>query len=113
MFIKKNIEEVKKEKVDIAEKTYIRWMLGPDDNVPNFYFRIFDVEPGGSSPYHKHDWEHEVFILEGSGYLKTGDGNIEFKKNDILFVPPNEMHQFVNSGNSLLRFICVIPKRDY
>ncbi len=113
MFIKKNLEEVKKEKVDIAEKTYIRWMLGPDDDVPNFFFRIFDVEPGGSSPYHKHDWEHEVFILEGSGYLKTEDGNIEFKKNDILFVPPNEMHQFVNSGNSLLRFICVIPKRNY
>jgi quercetin dioxygenase-like cupin family protein len=28
---------------------------------------------------------------------------------DAVFVEPNELHQFVNDSDSLLRMICVVP----
>jgi quercetin dioxygenase-like cupin family protein len=30
----------------------------------------------------------------------------------VVFVPPNEQHQFVNSGAGVFRFICCIPRVD-
>ena len=40
---------------------------------PNFAMRLFDIAPGENTPYHQHPWEHEVFIVEGSGELRTAD----------------------------------------
>ena len=31
------------------------------------------------------------------------------KHGDVVYVSPRELHQFVNAGDSALRFICVIP----
>ncbi len=111
MIIKRSVNEFPSMIVKEAKNTKIRWMIGPDDNVPNFYLRVFDLEKGGESPYHNHPWEHEVFILEGEGYLRTEDNNYDFKPYDVLYVPPNVQHQFVNKGDGILRFICVVPKQ--
>ncbi len=111
MIIKKSVNDLSPEIVKEAKNTKIRWMLGPKDNVPNFYLRVFDLEKGGESPYHNHPWEHEVFILEGKGYLRTEEKNYDFKPYDVLYVPPGTQHQFVNKGDGLLRFICIIPKQ--
>jgi quercetin dioxygenase-like cupin family protein len=75
----------------------------------NFAMRIFEVQPGGSTPLHKHPWEHEVFILEGAGRLLDGEKATPFKEGDVVFVPGGEMHQFLPDGKMLLRFICLIP----
>jgi len=110
--IKKNLKQQKAEKVDIAKNTDVRWMLGPNDNMPNFYFRVFDIKKGGNTPFHEHDWEHEVFVLEGKGYIKYEGKEIELKPYDTVYVPPGKKHQFINKEDSLLRFICVIPKTE-
>ena len=31
------------------------------------------------------------------------------KQGDVFFVPAMEWHQFVNTGNETLKFLCVIP----
>lgn len=36
----------------------------------NFAMRLFEIQPRGYSPLHQHDWEHEVFILEGKGAVR-------------------------------------------
>jgi len=87
----------------------VRWLITKEMGAPNFAMRVFEVEPGGYSPLHKHPWEHEVFILEGEGELFDGEHATPFKPNDVVFVPPNEMHQFKNTGKSVLKFICLIP----
>jgi len=47
-----------------------REVITADDGAPNFCMRVFDVEPGSSTPSHAHDWEHEVFILAGKGVVE-------------------------------------------
>ena len=89
-----------------------RVVIGADDGAPNFCMRIFEVEPGSSTPHHSHAWEHEVFILAGQGVAVGEPGETKISSGSVVFVPPEEQHCFVNNGNETLRFICLIPLTD-
>ena len=92
-----------------ASGAKMRMLIGPDEDARNFYMRHFEVEPGGFTPHHQHDYEHEVIILKGSGMLKSEQGDRPFKAGDAVWIPPNEMHQFQNTGDEPIEFICLIP----
>ena len=84
-------------------------LVGRQHGAPNFSMRHFVVEPGGHTPHHQHDYEHEILILKGNGRAQSAAGERTFKAGDVIWVPPNEMHQFVNTGPTPLEFICLIP----
>jgi quercetin dioxygenase-like cupin family protein len=90
----------------------MRVVAGPDEGAPHFAMRVFEIQPGSSTPYHTHSWEHEVFILSGLGAVKTENGETGLGEGKAIFVPPDEKHCFINTGNELLRFICVVPLFD-
>jgi len=92
-----------------ATKARMRMLVGPADGASNFHMRHFEVEPGGHTPHHQHDYEHEILILKGNGRAQSAAGERTFKAGDVIWVPPNEMHQFVNTGPTPLEFICLIP----
>ncbi len=92
-----------------AFKVKVRWLITKEMGAPNFAMRIFEIEPNGYTPLHKHPWEHEVFILEGKGTLFNGKTATPLKAQDVVFVPPDEPHQFKNAGNDVLKFMCLIP----
>ena len=92
-----------------AEGVQMRMLIGSQDGARNFHMRHFTVEPGGHSPHHQHDYEHEVLVLAGCGAVKSEQGDRPFRKNDVIFVPANEKHQFRNTGADPLEFICLIP----
>ena len=87
----------------------VRWLIGEGDKAPTFAMREFEVEPGGHTPKHFHDYEHEVFVLEGSGVVFEGDRQHKFTAGDVIFVQPGEVHQFRNTGPDPMRFLCLIP----
>ncbi|RMF30066.1 MAG: cupin domain-containing protein [Chloroflexi bacterium] len=87
----------------------IRWVITQKDGAPNFAMRVIEVEPGASTPHHTHDYEHEVFVLAGRGAVRGQEGDRPIEAGTVVYVPPNEKHQFVNTGPEALRFICVIP----
>lgn len=94
-----------------AVKTKVRWLITEKLGAPNFAMRVFEIEPNGYSPLHSHPWEHEVFILKGEGQLFDGGNTFPFEAGDVVFVPPNEQHQFKNNGKQNLEFICLIPHK--
>ena len=95
--------------IEGASKVKVRWLITKKLGANNFAMRLFEVESGGFSPLHNHPWEHEAFILEGEGQLFNGEDVTPFKAGDVVFVPPEKMHQFINNGKQLLKFICLIP----
>ena len=95
--------------MDGAEHVKIRWLISKKDGAPRFQMRLFEVGPGGRTPFHAHDWEHEVFILEGSGVTRDKTNEEPFKEEDVFFVPAMEWHQFINTGKETLKFLCLIP----
>ena len=89
-----------------------REVINADDGAPNYCMRVFDVEPGSSTPFHTHAWEHEVYVLSGKG-IAVGNGvETPIAKDSVIFVPPDEQHCFKNNGNAILQLICVIPLVD-
>ena len=92
-----------------AKKVKVRWLITKEMGAPNFAMRLFEVSKGGCSPFHNHPWEHEVFILEGEGRVMSEKGSTKFKQGDVVFVLPNEKHQFKNDGKKTLKFICLVP----
>lgn len=87
----------------------MRMLVGHDDGAPNFHMRHFEVAPGGHTPHHSHDYEHEIIVLKGNGVAKSEQGDRDMNPGDVIFVPANEMHQFVPKGDAPLEFICLIP----
>ena len=87
----------------------MRMLVGPADGARNFHMRHFEVAPNGFTPHHSHDYEHEILILRGMGVAQSAAGERAFRAGDVIWVPPNEMHQFRNTGAEPLEFICLIP----
>jgi quercetin dioxygenase-like cupin family protein len=107
--IVKDYRQVTPEPAAEAPGVTVRWVISEKDGAPNFAMRVFEVEPGAASPFHTHPWEHEAFILAGKGHLRAEDSQTPFREGDVVFVAPDEKHQFVNDGDTTLRFICVVP----
>ncbi|MBN2103739.1 cupin domain-containing protein [bacterium] len=87
----------------------VRWLIAREDGAPNFAMRLFEVEPGGYTPLHNHDNEHEIFILEGEGVVWKGGNEVAVNAGTAIFVPPQEKHQFINNSQSVLKFLCLVP----
>jgi quercetin dioxygenase-like cupin family protein len=107
----KPVNEHEQKDVDLegAVGTKMRMLIGPEEQAPTFHMRQFEVAPGGHTPHHSHDFEHEVLILGGKGTVKAETGDRPCQAGDVVYVPPNEKHQFVSSGTEPLSFICLIP----
>ena len=87
-----------------------RVLIGPEQGAPNFVMRMFTLAEGGYSPRHTHAWEHEIYILSGSGTAVSAEGGTEVNAGDFIYVPPNELHQLRNAGSEPLEFLCLVPR---
>ncbi len=103
--------EAKQVEMDQAEGVMMRMLIGPDDGAPNFNMRFFEVAVGGYTPRHTHGWEHEVYVLAGNGVVLEDGQDKPINAGDCVYVPPNEEHQFRNTGGSEnLKFLCLVPR---
>ena len=92
-----------------AEKCKVRQLVGNNVNAPNFAMREFEVSVGGFTPKHSHPYEHEVYVLSGTGVVLEGNDEHPIKGGDVIYVAPDDVHQFKNTGDDSLRFLCLIP----
>ncbi len=95
--------------VEGAKDVEIRWLISKDDGAENFAMRMFELQPGGHTPLHTHPHEHEAFVVQGRGVFVYEGQEHQFSAEDVIFVPPNKEHQFKNTGDSVLRLLCIIP----
>ncbi len=86
-------------------------MIGRGDSAPHFAMRCFAVEPGGHTPKHRHDYEHEVFVVSGHGRVLLDGEQHDIASGDTIYVPANELHQFTvpDEAGEPFRFLCMVP----
>jgi len=101
--------DVEQPKEEDAKNIRVRWLISKKDGANTFAMRLFEIKPGGHSPLHQHEWEHEVFILEGTGFVKDKMHEEPLQAGDVLFIKPMEWHQIINRGSNTLKFLCLIP----
>ena len=92
-----------------AKSVTMQIMVGRDDLAPHFAMRHFIVQPGGHTPLHSHDYEHEVYIVEGEAEAECSGTTNLVHAGDVLYIPANEMHQFRNASDAPVRFLCLVP----
>jgi len=95
--------------MDGAEGVKIRVIISKEDGAPNCVMRRFTIEPGGHTPYHTHDWEHEIYVLSGEGEARQGDQRHPMNPGTVILAIPNEEHNFSNTGTEPLDFLCIVP----
>lgn len=86
----------------------MRWLISQKE-APNFVMRLFELDKNGHTPLHTHNQEHEVFILEGKGDLVYENETNPYETGYVIYVPGGKKHQFRNTGEGTLKFLCLIP----
>ena len=106
----KSALDVNVEQVEGIPGVTVRWLWVAADDGPTFSLRLFEVEPGASTPHHQHAHEHEIYILSGQAILRGESQEHILRAGDTALVMPYEEHQFTNTGPKSLRFLCAIPQ---
>ncbi|MCS7209961.1 MAG: cupin domain-containing protein [Fimbriimonadales bacterium] len=91
-----------------------RYNLGrPPYIEARFALRYFEIEPDGYSSLEKHAHVHLVVVIRGRGRALVGNRVFELKPFDIVYVPPNTPHRWVNPYRELFGFLCPVDaERD-
>ena len=109
-----NLNKTEKGKMAMegAKDVWKQIPVGRADGTPSFSLRVFTIEPGGHTPFHRHDFEHINYVMQGRGAVVAEGGREQpVKEGDFILVLPNEQHQYRNkaeTGNLVV--ICGVPK---
>jgi ribulose-bisphosphate carboxylase large chain len=88
-------------------------LVGGRGEQTTFQVRYFEIAPGGFSSLESHRHEHAVFVLRGRGEVQLGELVQELHFGDVVYVAPNEVHQFRNTASEPFGFLCIVDaKRD-
>lgn len=86
----------------------VRWLIGPADAARHFAVRYFEIQPGGYTSLGSHVHDHGVVVLRGRGQVLLGEEIREISYGDLVYVSPDEVHQFRCASEEPFGFLCVI-----
>ncbi|HEX6543232.1 MAG TPA: cupin domain-containing protein, partial [Ktedonobacterales bacterium] len=69
----------------------------------NVSFIWIDLPPGHGPRLHKHPYEEIFIIQEGRARFTVGAETLEATAGQIIVVPPETPHKFINIGDGPLR----------
>jgi len=94
---------------DMVKGVSGRVVIGKADGAPHFCMRVFELDKGGFTPKHQHDWEHEIFFHAGQGEVWHDGRWVPVESGSVAFIPGNEEHQIRNTGDARMTFVCLVP----
>ncbi len=104
------VSEIKMEKVeDMGEGVWIQWLIHKGVGAKRYAMRRFVVKRQGKIKRHSHPWEHEIYVLSGSGIVGVGDKEYRLSEDMVAYIPPNVPHWYVNDSDEDWIFLCIIP----
>jgi len=91
--------------------TTFKRLIDTTDGADRFVLSLFELQPNGSTPPHYHDWEHEVFVLQGTLQLVLSAENrtVVLQPGDAVFIPRGEAHGFTTGPEGSCQFLVVAP----
>lgn len=66
---------------------------------------ITEFDPGAELPFHVHNCDESVVVLEGTALFEHDGGTTELEPFDATFVPAGVVHRFANHGASTMRIL--------
>jgi quercetin dioxygenase-like cupin family protein len=110
-----NINDLKSKEITSSEakNAFIKVLVSPTEGWKDYVMRVIEVKEEGFTPKHFHPWPHINYIIEGEGELFIDGVVNKVSAGSYAFVPENSVHQFQNTGTSLFKFICIVPKEGH
>ena len=91
-----------------------RVLVSPEEGWDGWVLRVFDIDPGGHTPRHAHDWPHINFVAAGRGVLFLDGEDHALEAGSYAYVPAGHEHQFRAAADEPLSFVCIVPEAgDY
>ena len=72
-----------------------------------------DMPPGGVVRLHKHPYKEIFIIQEGISTFTVGSNTLEAVAGQIIIVPADVPHKFMNNGDGQLRQIDIHVNREF
>ncbi len=72
-----------------------------------------DMPPGGSVRLHKHPYKEIFIIQDGTATFTVGPAAIEAHAGQIIIVPADMPHKFVNTGNQQLKQVDIHVNKQF
>lgn len=92
-----------------------RELSGKRGESQRFHVRYFEIAPGGHSTLEQHEHEHVVIPIRGQGEAQFGCYIYGVGFGDIVYIAPNDPHQFRNPPDAQepFGFLCMVnAERD-
>ncbi len=93
-----------------AMNTLRKTIVSDRDGSKMCRLRYYSILPGGQTPYDIHDYEHIVIVVGGRGTILSKEGETpvmrQIRSNDVVYIRSREPHQFINTGEKPLEFLC-------
>ena len=71
-------------------------LVSPAVGAASFITGYTSFEGGAKAPFHSHDCEESVVLMEGRAVLDIDGLEVELKAHDVTYIPPNVSHRFRN-----------------
>lgn len=100
--------------LDIAEPgargMTLRWLTADDDErSPRFCMRSVRLEPGGATPWRVTPWEHQLYVLAGSGVLAEDGRETPLEPGTAVLVREGVGFAVRNDGDGPLEYLDMVP----
>lgn len=66
----------------------------------SFITGITSFDAGVAIPFHSHNCQESVILLEGSAIMDIDGQEIPIQQHDTTFIPPNVPHRFRNASDT-------------
>ena len=73
-------------------------LVTPSIGSSSFITGITSFDPGVAIPFHSHNCQESVMLLEGEAILDIDGEERPIQKHDTTFIPPNVPHRFRNAS---------------
>jgi mannose-6-phosphate isomerase-like protein (cupin superfamily) len=83
-------------------------LAGPEHGFKTVEMWMQTISPGSGTPVHRHACEEAIVVLRGSGQCTINGVTTDFGPNSTLQIPPDAIHQIVNTGTEDMFLIAAL-----
>ena len=76
-------------------------LIVPSIGATTFITGYTEFGPGVEIPFHSHNCEESVVLMEGDAILDIDGQEYRLKTHDVTFIPPNVSHRFRNMSKTV------------
>lgn len=88
-------------------------LVAPSVGTTSFITGYTEFEGGVAIPFHSHNVQESVVLMEGEAILDIDEREYVLKAHDVTFIPPNVPHRFRNmSATSPMKILWIYATPD-